>query len=82
MATRSRVRGLTCSTSINNVRFYDRDVSAALNIRRIAAGPGRPRELSSWLGAMFNPGRVGQEWLLVRDKGLLRKWQRRHQRQR
>ncbi|KAJ9513795.1 hypothetical protein QJQ45_020875 [Haematococcus lacustris] len=65
-------------------RFYDRDVSAALNIARIAAGPGRPRELSSWLGrpAMPNPGRPGQEWVDVRDKGLLRKWQRRHQRQR
>ncbi|KAJ9532780.1 hypothetical protein QJQ45_010898 [Haematococcus lacustris] len=65
-------------------RFYDRDVSAALNIRRIAAGPGRPRELSSWLGrpAMPYPGRPGQEWVCVRDKGLLRKWQRRHQRQR
>ncbi|KAJ9520845.1 hypothetical protein QJQ45_014045 [Haematococcus lacustris] len=63
MATRSRIRGLMCSTS-NGIRFYDRDVSAALNIRRIAAGPGRPRELSSWLGrpAMPNPGRPGQEW--------------------
>ncbi|GFH29783.1 hypothetical protein HaLaN_28504 [Haematococcus lacustris] len=62
MATRSRIRGLMCSTSIG-IRFYDRDVSAALNIRRIAAGPGRPRELSSWQGrpAMPNPGRVGQE---------------------
>ncbi|KAJ9515958.1 hypothetical protein QJQ45_016861, partial [Haematococcus lacustris] len=83
MATRSRIRGLMCSTS-NGIRFYDRDVSAALNIRRIAAGPGRPRELSSWLGrpAMPNPGRPGQEWVCVRDRGLLRKWQRRHQRQR
>ncbi|KAJ9514152.1 hypothetical protein QJQ45_002244 [Haematococcus lacustris] len=83
MATRSRIRGLMCSTS-NGIRFYDRDVSAALNIARIAAGPGRPRELSSWLGrpAMPNPGRPGQEWVQVRDKGLLRKWQRRHQRQR
>ncbi|KAJ9509091.1 hypothetical protein QJQ45_001584 [Haematococcus lacustris] len=83
MATRSRFRGLICSTSIKSIRFYDRDVSAALNIRRIAAGPGRPRELSSWLGrpAMPNPGRPGQEWVPVRDKGLLRKWQRRHQRQ-
>ncbi|KAJ9517698.1 hypothetical protein QJQ45_003986 [Haematococcus lacustris] len=64
--------------------FYNRDVSAALNIRRIAAGPGRPRELSSWVGrpAMPNPGRPGQEWVQVRDRGLLRKWQRRHQRQR
>ncbi|KAJ9508684.1 hypothetical protein QJQ45_027993 [Haematococcus lacustris] len=72
------------STSINSIRFYDRDVSAALNIRRIAAGPGRPREHSSWLGrpAMPNLGRPGQEWVQVRDKGLLRKWQRRHQRQR
>ncbi|KAL6754734.1 hypothetical protein V8C86DRAFT_3138475 [Haematococcus lacustris] len=61
-----------------------RDVSAALNIRRIAAGPGRPRELSSWLGgpAMPNPGRPGQEWVLVRDRGLLRKRLQRHQRQR
>ncbi|KAJ9522836.1 hypothetical protein QJQ45_023618, partial [Haematococcus lacustris] len=83
MATRSRIRGLMCSTS-NGIRFYDRDVSAALNIRRIAAGPGRPRELSSWWGrpAMPNPGRPGQEWVCVRDRGLLRKWQRRHQRQR
>ncbi|KAJ9520833.1 hypothetical protein QJQ45_014024 [Haematococcus lacustris] len=83
MATRSRIRGLMCSTS-NGIRFYDRDVSAALNIARIAAGPGRPRELSSWRGrpAMPNPGRPGQEWVCVRDRGLLRKWQRRHQRQR
>ncbi|KAJ9514709.1 hypothetical protein QJQ45_028410, partial [Haematococcus lacustris] len=49
MATRSRIRGLMCSTN-NGIRFYDRDVSAALNIARIAAGPGRPRELSSWGG--------------------------------
>ncbi|GFH27591.1 hypothetical protein HaLaN_25937 [Haematococcus lacustris] len=63
MATRSRIRGLMCSTSIKSIRFYDRDVSAALNIRRTAAGPGRPRELSSWLDrpAMLNPGRPGQE---------------------
>ncbi|KAJ9532098.1 hypothetical protein QJQ45_003793 [Haematococcus lacustris] len=61
MATRSRIRGLMCSTS-TGIRFYDRDVSAVLNIRRIAAGSGRPRELSSWLGrpAMPNPGRPGQ----------------------
>ncbi|KAJ9520549.1 hypothetical protein QJQ45_007411 [Haematococcus lacustris] len=82
---KSRIRGLMCSTS-NVIKrgFYDRDVSAALNIRRIAAGPGRPRELSSWLGrpAMPNPGRPGQEWVCVRNKGLLRKWRRRHQRQR
>ncbi|KAJ9529734.1 hypothetical protein QJQ45_014507 [Haematococcus lacustris] len=85
MATWFRIQGLMCSTSnVIKRRFYDRDVSAALNIRRIAAGPGRPRELSSWLGrpAMPNPGRPGQEWVQVRDKGLLRKWQRRHQRQR
>ncbi|KAJ9526513.1 hypothetical protein QJQ45_017840, partial [Haematococcus lacustris] len=37
MAKRSQVRGLMCLTSINNItRFYDRDVSAALNIRRCA----------------------------------------------
>ncbi|GFH15102.1 hypothetical protein HaLaN_11268, partial [Haematococcus lacustris] len=46
-AKRSQVRGLMCLTSINNItRFYDRDVSAALNIRRCAVGPGpRPTEL-------------------------------------
>ncbi|KAJ9512949.1 hypothetical protein QJQ45_029082 [Haematococcus lacustris] len=39
MAKRSQVRGLMCLTSINNItRFYDRDVSAALNIRRCAPG--------------------------------------------
>ncbi|KAJ9507977.1 hypothetical protein QJQ45_021311, partial [Haematococcus lacustris] len=83
LETRFRIRGLMCSTS-KGIRFYDLDVSAALNIRRIAAGPGRPRELSSWLGrpAMPNPGRPCQERVLVRDRGLLRKWQRRHQRQR
>ncbi|KAJ9533161.1 hypothetical protein QJQ45_018252, partial [Haematococcus lacustris] len=45
---------------------------------------GRPRELSSWQGrpAMPNPGTPGQEWVCVRDRGLLRKRQRRHQRQR
>ncbi|GFH11903.1 hypothetical protein HaLaN_07484 [Haematococcus lacustris] len=44
-AKRSQVRGLMCSTS-NNIGFYDRDVSAALNIRRCAVGPGpRPTEL-------------------------------------
>ncbi|KAJ9519690.1 hypothetical protein QJQ45_013319 [Haematococcus lacustris] len=83
MAKQSRIRGLMCSTSnVIKRRFYNRDVSAALNIRRIAAGPGRPRELSSWLGrpAMPNPGAAGQEWVHVRDKGLLRKWQRRRQR--
>ncbi|GFH14022.1 hypothetical protein HaLaN_09995, partial [Haematococcus lacustris] len=51
IATRSRIRGLMCSTS-NGIRLYDRDVSAALNIRRIAAGPP-PR-------AQPNPGRPGQ----------------------
>ncbi|KAJ9513156.1 hypothetical protein QJQ45_029356 [Haematococcus lacustris] len=83
MATRSRIRGLMYLTS-NGIRFYDRDVSAALNIRRIAAGPGRPRELSSWVGrrTMPNPGRPGQEWVCVRDRGLMRKRQRRYQRQR
>ncbi|KAJ9525835.1 hypothetical protein QJQ45_009296 [Haematococcus lacustris] len=39
MATRSRIRGLMCSISINSIRFYDRDVSAALNIRRNAGPP-------------------------------------------
>ncbi|KAJ9507593.1 hypothetical protein QJQ45_019225, partial [Haematococcus lacustris] len=44
-AKRSQVRGLMSSTSYN-IRFYDRDVSAALNIRRCAVGPGpRPTEL-------------------------------------
>ncbi|KAJ9527676.1 hypothetical protein QJQ45_025947 [Haematococcus lacustris] len=73
-AKRSQVRGLMCSTS-NNIRFYDRDVSAALNIRRCAVGPGpRPTELCYWDGrpAMPKPGRPGQEWVYLRDKALLR----------
>ncbi|KAJ9523830.1 hypothetical protein QJQ45_020031, partial [Haematococcus lacustris] len=47
-------------------RFYDRDVSAALNIRRCAVGPGpRPTELCYWDGrpAMPKRGRPGQEWM-------------------
>ncbi|KAJ9510325.1 hypothetical protein QJQ45_015788 [Haematococcus lacustris] len=77
-AKRSQVRGLMCSTS-NNIRFYDRDVSAALNIRRCAVGPGpRPTELCYWDGrpAMPKPGQPGQEWVYLRDKALLRKWRR------
>ncbi|KAJ9510397.1 hypothetical protein QJQ45_015860 [Haematococcus lacustris] len=84
MATRSRMRYLVCSTS-TGTRFYDRDVSASLNIRRIAAGPGRPRELSSWVGRPAMPSPSGVAVALsrfLRDRGLLRKWQRRHQRQR
>ncbi|GFH17053.1 hypothetical protein HaLaN_13593, partial [Haematococcus lacustris] len=38
-ADRSQVRGFMCSTS-NVIRFYHREVSAALNIRRCAVGPG------------------------------------------
>ncbi|KAJ9525395.1 hypothetical protein QJQ45_003208 [Haematococcus lacustris] len=56
-AKRSQVRGLM---------FYDRDVSAALNIRRCAVVPGpRPTELCYWEGrpAMPKPGRLGQEWM-------------------
>ncbi|KAJ9522845.1 hypothetical protein QJQ45_023633 [Haematococcus lacustris] len=81
-AKRSQVRGLMCSTS-NNIRFYDRDVSAALNIRRCAVGPGpRPTELCYWAGrpAMPKPGRQGQEWVYLPDKALLRKWRRKGQR--
>ncbi|KAJ9518143.1 hypothetical protein QJQ45_010111 [Haematococcus lacustris] len=54
--------------------FYDRDVSAALNIRRCAVGQGpRPTELCYWDGrpAMPKPGRPGQEWVYLRDKALL-----------
>ncbi|KAJ9509449.1 hypothetical protein QJQ45_009256 [Haematococcus lacustris] len=64
-------------------RFYDRDVSAALNIRRCAVGPGpRPTELCYWDGrpAMPKPGRPGQEWVYLRDKALLRKWRRKWRR--
>ncbi|KAJ9525384.1 hypothetical protein QJQ45_003237 [Haematococcus lacustris] len=60
-------------------RFYDRDVSAALNIRRCAVGPGpRPTELCYWNGrpAMPKPGQPGQEWVEIPDKPLLLKWQR------
>ncbi|KAJ9505648.1 hypothetical protein QJQ45_008446 [Haematococcus lacustris] len=72
-AKRAQVRGLMSSTSYN-IRFYDRDVSAALNIRRCAVGPGpRPTELCYWDGrpAMPKPGRPGQEWVFLRDKALL-----------
>ncbi|KAJ9517962.1 hypothetical protein QJQ45_004276 [Haematococcus lacustris] len=82
-AKRSQVRGLMCSTSINNItRFYDRDVSAALNIRRCAVGPGpRPTELCYWTNrpAMPKPGQPGQEWVEIADKPLLLKWQRKLQ---
>ncbi|KAJ9504947.1 hypothetical protein QJQ45_013609 [Haematococcus lacustris] len=80
MAKRSQVRGLMCSTSINNITgFYDRDVSAALNIRRCAVGPGpRPTGLCYWTNrpAMPKPGQPGQDWVEIPDKPLLRKWQR------
>ncbi|KAJ9526762.1 hypothetical protein QJQ45_017491 [Haematococcus lacustris] len=74
MAKRSQVRGLMCSTSINNItRFYDRDVSAALNIRRCAVGPGpRPTELCYWTNrpAMPKPGQPGQDWVNKQAKKL------------
>ncbi|KAJ9527921.1 hypothetical protein QJQ45_005650 [Haematococcus lacustris] len=60
-------------------QFYDRDVSAALNIRRCAAGPGpRPTELCRRDGrpAMPKRGQPGQEWVYLPDKALLRKWRR------
>ncbi|KAJ9524246.1 hypothetical protein QJQ45_008435 [Haematococcus lacustris] len=60
-------------------RFCDRDVSAALDIRRCAVGPGpRPTELCYWGGrpAMPKPCQPGQEWVYLRDKALLRKWRR------
>ncbi|GFH23246.1 hypothetical protein HaLaN_20835, partial [Haematococcus lacustris] len=82
-AKRFQVRGRVCSTSnINIIRFYDRDVSAALNIRRCAVGPGpRPTELCYWNGrpAMPKLGKPGQEWVKARDKAQLRKWQRKLQ---
>ncbi|KAJ9526344.1 hypothetical protein QJQ45_009821 [Haematococcus lacustris] len=64
------------------LRFYDRDVSASLNIRRCAVGPGpRPIELCYWNGrpAMPKLGKPGQEWVKARDKAQLRKWQRKLQ---
>ncbi|KAJ9514658.1 hypothetical protein QJQ45_028369 [Haematococcus lacustris] len=66
----------------NAGRFYDRDVSAALNIRRCAVGPGpRPTELCYWPNrpAMPKPGQPGQEWVEIADKPLLLKWQRKQQ---
>ncbi|KAJ9528823.1 hypothetical protein QJQ45_000062 [Haematococcus lacustris] len=77
------VRGQFVSLCNDNCHFphhvHDRDVSAALNIRRCAVGPGpRPTELCYWDGrpAMPKPGRPGQEWVYLRDKALLRKWRR------
>ncbi|KAJ9522840.1 hypothetical protein QJQ45_023626 [Haematococcus lacustris] len=66
---------ITAGQPPETFRFYDRDVSAALNIRRCAVGPGpRPTELCYWDGrpAMPKPGRQGQEWVYLRDKALLR----------
>ncbi|KAJ9509076.1 hypothetical protein QJQ45_001557 [Haematococcus lacustris] len=60
-------------------RFYDRDVSAALNIRRCAVGPGpRPTELCYWPNRPAMP-KPGQEWVEIPDKPLLLKWQRKLQ---
>ncbi|KAJ9506538.1 hypothetical protein QJQ45_019596, partial [Haematococcus lacustris] len=43
-----------------HLNFYDRDVSAALNIRRCAVGPGpRPTELCYWEGRPAMP-KLGQ----------------------
>ncbi|KAJ9518253.1 hypothetical protein QJQ45_010270 [Haematococcus lacustris] len=44
-------------------------------------GP-RPTELCYWESrpTMLKPGRLGQEWVYVRDKALLRKWRRKWQR--
>ncbi|KAJ9522331.1 hypothetical protein QJQ45_008199 [Haematococcus lacustris] len=69
-------------TPPESFRFYDRDVSAALNIRRCAVGPGpRPTELCYWTNrpAMPKPGQPGQEWVEIADKPLLLKWQRKLQ---
>ncbi|KAJ9511317.1 hypothetical protein QJQ45_029748, partial [Haematococcus lacustris] len=64
MAKRSRIRGLKCSTSnVIKRRFYDRDVSAALNIRRIAAGPPtRAAHASSASGWAAPPCLTQAEW--------------------
>ncbi|KAJ9522523.1 hypothetical protein QJQ45_008371 [Haematococcus lacustris] len=75
---------MKCANSHTMCRFYDRDVSAALNIRRCAVGPGpRPTELCYWAGrpAMPKRGQPGQEWVYLPDKALLRKWRRKGQRQ-
>ncbi|KAJ9527004.1 hypothetical protein QJQ45_025285, partial [Haematococcus lacustris] len=72
--THDMAHDLTSCISHTMCRFYDRDVSAALNIRRCAVGPGpRPTELCYWDGrpAMPKPGRPGQEWVYLRDKALL-----------
>ncbi|KAJ9534456.1 hypothetical protein QJQ45_016175 [Haematococcus lacustris] len=60
-------------TPPESFRFYERDVSAALNIRRCAVGPGpRPTELCYWPNrpAMPKPGQPGQEWVIIPDKPL------------
>ncbi|KAJ9516341.1 hypothetical protein QJQ45_001046 [Haematococcus lacustris] len=59
------------------LRFYDRDVSAELNIRRCAVGPGpRPTEVCRWEGrpAMPKPGQPGREWVYLPNEALLHKW--------
>ncbi|KAJ9529363.1 hypothetical protein QJQ45_013797, partial [Haematococcus lacustris] len=50
-------------TNSDTCRFYDRDVSAALSIRRCAVGPGpRPTELCYWTNRPAVP-KPGQDWL-------------------
>ncbi|KAJ9521300.1 hypothetical protein QJQ45_001172 [Haematococcus lacustris] len=68
-AKRPQVRGLMCSAS-NNMRVHDRDVPAALDIRRCAVGPG-PRTTLPKPNPNPNPG---QDWAYVRDKALWRTW--------
>ncbi|KAJ9527944.1 hypothetical protein QJQ45_005626 [Haematococcus lacustris] len=47
-------------------RFYDRDVSAALNIRRCAVGPGpRPTELCYWDGRPAMPKPVSRDKMFL-----------------
>ncbi|KAJ9528116.1 hypothetical protein QJQ45_005762 [Haematococcus lacustris] len=70
-------------TPSESFRFYDRDMSAALNTGHLAVGSGpRPTELCYWTNrpAMPKPGQPGQGWTEIADKAMLRKWRRKLQR--
>ncbi|KAJ9522245.1 hypothetical protein QJQ45_008070 [Haematococcus lacustris] len=59
----------------NISRFYDRDMSAALNIRAVQSDQD-DAPLSCADGMAAQLGRPGQEWVYLPDKALLRKWRR------
>ncbi|KAJ9505018.1 hypothetical protein QJQ45_025601 [Haematococcus lacustris] len=63
-SARTNVMAGQAESFSNGIRFYDRDVSAALDIRRIAAGPGRAALASSaagWAPCLTQAGQARTE---------------------